>query len=216
MTKALLSAVAAGALMIGAATTPVSAGQVYGDYGQDPDAPYQGGGEGGYHDDTDQPPPPDSHRYRDADEYSYRGCEERTAVGTGLGAIIGGVIGNQFGRGGGRTAATFGGIILGGIAGNAIARDSCRNERADAYYYNRAYYDGFENPEYGRSYDWRNPYNGDYGYMSPVRDYDEGYRCGYDGSQCREFRQTIYIDGRRADGYGTACRDSDGSWRIVR
>ena len=108
------------------------------------------------------------------------------------------------------TAATIGGVILGGIAGNAIARDSCRNERADAYYYNRAYYDGFENPEYGRSYEWRNPYNGHYGYMTPTRDYDDG-----DRSDCREFTQTIYIDGRRTQGYGTACRNSDGTWHIA-
>lgn len=125
------------------------------------------------------------------------------------------MIGNQFGHGGGRTAATIGGVILGGIAGNAIARDSCRNDRADAYYYNRVYYDGFENPEYGHSYRWRNPYNGHYGYMEPVRDYDEGYRYGYGDSECREFRQTIYIDGHPTRAYGTACRNPDGSWQIV-
>ena len=212
MVKTLMSAVALGALIIGGVATPAFAGQVYGNYGQyDPDAPYQGGGEGSRSYDDEYPPPPrDGYRYHDDRYYSYRGCDDDEAVGTGLGAIVGGVIGNQFGHGGGRAAATIGGVILGGIAGNAIARDSCRNERADAYYYNRAYYDGFENPEYGRSYEWRNPYNGHYGYMTPTRDYDDG-----DRSDCREFTQTIYIDGRRTQGYGTACRNSDGTWHIA-
>ena len=32
---------------------------------------------------------------------------------------------------------------------------------------------------------------------------------------CREFQTTITIDGREQPGYGTACRQSDGSWKIV-
>ncbi len=44
-------------------------------------------------------------------------------TGTVLGAIAGGIIGNQFGHGGGKVAATMGGVVLGGMAGNAISRD---------------------------------------------------------------------------------------------
>lgn len=151
--------------------------------------------------------------YDDEDEgYHYDGCSRDAAVGTGLGAVVGGIIGNQFGSGRGRTFATIGGAIFGGIAGNAIARDACRDRYADAYYYNQAYVDAFEDPDYGREHRWRNPHNGHYGYITPVRDsYDEDYGTG----PCREFRQIIYIDGHRAEAYGTACRDDDGSWRIV-
>ena len=33
---------------------------------------------------------------------------------------------------------------------------------------------------------------------------------------CREFQQTITVGGETRQGYGTACRQPDGSWRIVR
>ena len=36
------------------------------------------------------------------------------------------------------------------------------------------------------------------------------------GRQCREFRQTVTIGDKTEMAYGTACRNSDGSWQIVR
>lgn len=148
--------------------------------------------------------------YREA---RYNGCSDNQAFGTVAGAVVGGVIGSQFGSGGGRAAATVGGAILGGLAGNAIARDSCRDERYDAYYYNSTYYDAFDAPTYGRRYSWRNPRNGNYGYITPVR-VVVGDRYGY-RDECREFRQTWYVNGRQYDETGVACRADDGSWRIV-
>lgn len=143
----------------------------------------------------------------------YDGCSDNSAVGTVAGAVIGGVVGNQFGKGSGNTAATIGGAILGGIAGNAIARDGCRNERADAYYYNRTYYDAFEQPEYGRRYEWRNPNSGNYGYVTPTRRTD-GRHYG-SRTECREFSQTVYVHGDSYEDVRVACRSDDGSWRIV-
>ena len=35
------------------------------------------------------------------------------------------------------------------------------------------------------------------------------------GRYCREFEQTIYIDGNSEAAYGTACQSNDGSWQIV-
>lgn len=32
---------------------------------------------------------------------------------------------------------------------------------------------------------------------------------------CREFQQKILIDGKEQSAYGTACRQPDGSWRVV-
>lgn len=163
---------------------------------------------GGYY--ADRPPPPG---YGGPGYARYDGCADNAAVGTVVGGVAGGVIGNQFGSGSGKTAATIGGVILGGIAGNAIARDACRNDRADAYYYNRSYYDAFDQPSYGRRYDWRNPHNGNYGYITPRRRAD-GSRWGYRG-ECHEFSQTVYINGNAYEDVGVACRTPDGSWRIV-
>ncbi|SVA64445.1 uncharacterized protein METZ01_LOCUS117299, partial [marine metagenome] len=35
------------------------------------------------------------------------------------------------------------------------------------------------------------------------------------GSPCREFTTTVLIGGEEQQGYGTACRQSDGSWKII-
>jgi surface antigen len=143
----------------------------------------------------------------------YDGCSDNEALGTVTGAVVGGVVGNQFGSGDGNTAATIGGVILGGIAGNAIARDGCRNDRADAYYYNTTYYDAFDGREYGQRREWRNPHNGNYGYITPIRNV-RGDQYGYQ-QDCREFTQTVYMNGRPYEDTGVACRANDGTWRIV-
>ena len=149
--------------------------------------------------------------YDRADRYD--GCSDNAAVGTVAGAVVGGVIGNQFGHGSGKPAATVGGVILGGIAGNAIARDACKNERADAYYYNQTYYDAFDRPQYGRQYEWRNPNSGNYGYVTPMRR-AEGRNYGY-RDECREFRHTVFVHGEQYEDVSVACRADDGSWHIV-
>ncbi len=211
MRSVVVSIVAAAAIFAGA-VSPALADPYDGPYD---DGPYS------------EPPPPDDGPYSDDDRYGpppppppprnyrYRGCSRDRTAGTIIGGILGGIIGNHVGRGRGRGPATVVGIILGGIAGNAIARGGCRDRQADAYYYNEAYYDAFEQPRYGRRYDWRNPYSGNYGYVTPMSDYDNGDRYGYRGRECREFEQAIWIDGHRTWGRGTACRNRDGSWRIV-
>jgi surface antigen len=186
--KSVITACAAVSLTILAAAPASATGAVYGDYGQ-----YQA------------PPPNRGHRSSS--------CDADVAVGTGLGAIVGGVIGNQFGKGSGRTAATIGGVILGGIAGNAIAKDACKDDHHDAYYYNNTYYDAFDSEDEDREYEWRNPYTNNYGYVTAGDYYDDGYQ-GYEGP-CREFSQRVFIDGRPETAYGVACRQHDGSWRIV-
>jgi surface antigen len=206
MRQFLVSILAATAVFLSVAVTPAVA-QPYGPYG-DP-----------YDDGYGPPPPPpgyyDRGDYGPPQGYRYRGCSRDRTAATIIGGILGGIIGNNIGRGRDRGPATVAGIIFGGIAGNAISRSACRDRHADAYYYNRAYYDAFEEPYYGRRYDWRNPYSGNYGYVTPIRDYDDGYRYGYRGGECREFSQTVWIGRHRTQAYGTACRARDGSWRIV-
>ncbi len=40
-------------------------------------------------------------------------------------------------------------------------------------------------------------------------------RPPYDTSFCREYTRQIVIDGEEQTAYGTACRQSDGTWRIL-
>ena len=62
----------------------------------------------------------------------------------------------------------------------------------------------------GTTNEWQNPDSGHSGSMTPTRTYQTAA-----GSYCREFTQTIVVGGRREQGYGTACRQPDGSWQIV-
>ena len=185
MSKKFVSVLAGAAMSFALAAVPASAGQYAGGYGYG--MPNQ---------------------VMQVDYYGdCRGNESEVALGTILGAIAGGAIGNQFGRGSGRTAATVAGVLIGGFAGNRIARGlSCE----DQYYAQETYYDAYENGDPGQTYNWNNPETGNYGYVTPAEYYenDEGYNC-------REFTQTIYIDGRRQTAVGTACQNPDGTWYIV-
>lgn len=57
---------------------------------------------------------------------------------------------------------------------------------------------------------WVNPDTGGTGSVVPVRTFQNA-----EGRPCREFQETIVIGGREEQGYGTACRQPDGTWRIV-
>jgi len=58
--------------------------------------------------------------------------------------------------------------------------------------------------------DWVNPDTGRTGAVLPVRTY-----VNNQGLPCREFITTITIDGEQEQGYGTACRQPNGTWYIV-
>ncbi|MFO1059237.1 MAG: RT0821/Lpp0805 family surface protein [Dongiaceae bacterium] len=57
---------------------------------------------------------------------------------------------------------------------------------------------------------WTNPSSGHSGAVMPMRSYQTG-----DGLRCRVFRQTIAGDGQLQRSAGTACRQADGSWKVV-
>lgn len=140
-------------------------------------------------------------RYADCGNNS-RNDETAGAI---AGAIIGGVVGNQVFRGE-RGLGTVAGVVLGGYAGSRLARS---NDDCDQYYASNAYHDAFESDSYDRV-SWRNPRSGNYGYVEPADDYRDRR-----GRECRNFEQEIYIDGDRETADGVACRQSDGTWKII-
>lgn len=120
------------------------------------------------------------------------------------GAVVGGLLGSTIGGGSGRTLATIGGALAGGLVGNSLATQlSCQ----DQHYVGNSTERSLDS---GKPVSWHNPDTGTYGDVKPVRSYNTEQ-----GQYCREFQQTIYIDGERKQGYGTACRQPDGSWKIV-
>jgi surface antigen len=133
-------------------------------------------------------------------------CATKEEQGTVAGAVVGGIIGHQFGKGGGKVAATFAGAVIGGIVGNAIGKDLDDRDRELA---RQAEYDAWERGAAGRPVRWRNPTKNHYGEIVPEAYYERS------GSRCRDFVHTVWIDGRRQQMRGTACRNPDGTWTQV-
>jgi surface antigen len=126
----------------------------------------------------------------------------KTSIGAFGGAAFGGLIAAAAGGGGPAIAgAVIGGALLGGLAGNMLDQ---RDKRMAAEAQQRA----LETAPTGRPVAWTNPDTGHSGTVTPTRTYhsDRGY--------CREFQNTVVIDGKNENAYGTACRQPDGSWKI--
>lgn len=122
------------------------------------------------------------------------------------GAIAGGVIGSNIGKGTGNTAAIIGGTVLGGLFGSEVGKSL---DKADVAYHSRTQAQALENNKTGASSSWKNPDSGASGTITPTKTYERN------GTYCREFSQTINVGGKAEKGYGTACRQPDGSWQIV-
>ncbi len=128
-------------------------------------------------------------------------------VGQVIGGAAGGYLGSQFGSGEGQKWATIGGTLIGAWAGGHIAKSMSEQDRA---YHGRAAEEAYDAP-IGEEVVWDNPETGNSGSVTPVREGTHSITDEY----CREFQQTIIIDGETQRAYGTACRQPDGSWRIV-
>lgn len=137
---------------------------------------------------------------------SLQGMGQKEKIGSAAGAILGGIAGSKVGSGSGTRWAVGAGALLGAVMGGEVGRSL---DKADMAYANRALGNAHAAP-IGDTITWNNPESGNEGSYTPVRD---GYAEG--GSYCREYQQNIYIDGERHTGYGTACQQADGTWKIV-
>lgn len=122
-------------------------------------------------------------------------------VGGAGGAVAGQAIGGNDPAG--RVMGTILGVIVGAAVGGYLGSLWDDYDRKQAAY-------ALENGRDNKPVAWRNPNTNSENTMTPVRTYYEPA-----GTPCREFTQTIYIDGKRETGRGTACRQPDGTWRIT-
>jgi surface antigen len=128
-------------------------------------------------------------------------------IGAVAGALAGGFAGSNVGKGSGKTLAIAAGALGGAYIGNQLGASL---DRADQAYYNRTAQSAFETAKTGTSTRWQNPDSGNGGVFTPTKTFQT-----QDGNFCREFTQTIMVGGKKQEGYGTACRQPDGSWQIV-
>lgn len=132
------------------------------------------------------------------------GCAplNKEGVGTISGGVVGGLLGSQFGGGSGKVMAAAGGALLGAYLGGQIGKTMDKVDRMEMQ---RA----LETAPTGRSVAWSNPDNGNRYTVQPTRTY---YRSQ---QPCREYITKAVIGGKSQQIYGKACRQADGSWRVV-
>ena len=141
------------------------------------------------------------------------GCQQqggqigKAEVGTIGGAALGAWAGSAIGGGTGRTIAIATGTLLGAALGNEVGKSL---DRADMAYYNKTSQRALETAQPGETMPWQNPDSGTRGTITPSNYYQTAQ-----GGYCREYQQTIVVGGKESQGYGTACRQPDGTWKIV-
>jgi surface antigen len=128
--------------------------------------------------------------------------------GTIIGAGTGALIGSQIGQGQGTLVAVAIGTLAGALIGQGVGQSL---DRADRLAMERNAQYALENTRTGATTTWRNPDTGNYGAFTPTETYQTTQ-----GQYCREYTQAVTIAGQRQQAYGTACRQPDGTWKIVK
>jgi len=132
---------------------------------------------------------------------------EKQMGGGLIGGAAGGLAGAQFGHGSGKLATTVIGTLIGAFVGSEVGKSL---DKADQAYAHRAEQQAYAAPV-GQTIRWNNPDSGNAVTFTPTRD-------GTDqtGAYCREYQSTVVIGGQSQQAFGTACRQPDGSWKVVK
>jgi surface antigen len=135
------------------------------------------------------------------------GGGQKQTAGTLLGAGLGALAGSQIGSGRGQLVAVAIGALGGAFLGSEIGKSL---DKADLAALDRSTQQALESAPSGQTVSWSNPDSGNYGSVTP----EPAIRQA-SGAYCREYQQTIVVGGQSEQAYGRACRQPDGSWKIV-
>ena len=127
-------------------------------------------------------------------------------IGGAVGGILGGVMGAKVSQGTGRTVATIIGATLGAMWGEDMARGMTD---IDKIFAERTTKDTLEYGKPGDPVSWSNPQSGNSGQVKA----DHTYK-NKEGEDCRKFETTAEVGGEERITKGTACRLSNGDWKV--
>ena len=131
------------------------------------------------------------------------GFGQKTQIGAAGGAAAGGLLAAAAGASPLGLAA---GVILGGLAGGAAGNYLDNRDKEAAL---KAQQQALANNQTGQTTTWSNPETGHSGTYTPTNTYTTP-----DGKTCRDYQQTVIIDGKEETATGTACKMADGTWRV--
>jgi surface antigen len=120
-----------------------------------------------------------------------------------IGGVLGGALGSQIGSGEGSTVAAVVGTLIGAAIGGNIGRSMDDLDRVK-------FASTLEHNKTGAPSRWVNPDSGSQYTVTPTLTHETK------GSPCREFTVDGVVGGRKEKVYGTACRQQDGSWRVIK
>lgn len=130
--------------------------------------------------------------------------------GTLLGGLAGAAVGSQFGKGHGRLAAVGIGSVLGAMVGGSIG---AKMDEKDKQLAQQTAMNALEHQPNNQVSSWNNPNNNHHGsFVVTKTDDSPSSRL-----VCRDYVQSVIIDGREETVHGRACRDkydSRGTWEI--
>lgn len=135
-------------------------------------------------------------------------CSTKKGTGTAIGGGLGALLGSQFGKGAGQLVAVGVGAVAGGLIGGTIGKQMDEHDKLMA---EKSAQKALEDAPSGRAIAWKNPDNKHRGTVTPTRTYQNR-----EGGYCREYTQEVTIGGNTEKAYGTACRQPDGQWLIIK
>ena len=138
------------------------------------------------------------------------GCQNtgsKELIGTLGGAGLGGLAGAQIGKGDGQLVAVAIGTLGGALLGNSIGKNL---DEVDQMMAVKSQQNALEHGPSNKPMRWKNPDTGNSGAITPKPAYQTPT-----GEFCREFQQEITVGGKTEQAYGKACRQPDGSWKIM-
>ncbi len=135
--------------------------------------------------------------------FSLSSCASKQEAGGLTGAALGAAVGSTVGRGTGRALAIMLGVAIGAQIGQTVGKYMDEQDRMRTSWV-------MEKNRTNQVSTWHNPDTGyDYA-VKPTRTYE-----GNNGP-CREFTVNASVGGKTEQVYGTACRQADGSWKIIK
>ena len=127
---------------------------------------------------------------------------QNTGIGVGVGAVAGGLAGAAIG--GGSAVGIGVGAVVGGLIGGVIGNSMDSTDSATMYA-------SLKDTPTNTPTKWTNPKTGATYTIVPV----SGMITVHGNPNCRNYRTSIMHNGKSQKVYGTACMQSDGTWRDV-
>ena len=135
------------------------------------------------------------------------GTYNKATTGAALGALTGTALAYGLGKDSSKKNLwLIAGAAAGGLVGHNIG---AKLDERDRLLLGQTFQNTMETAPTHQTGAWSNPNTGNSGTVTPTQT-----MMSANNQPCREFQTTINVGGEAVQGYGTACRQNDGSWKI--